>query len=104
MHSHVIQSKSTGSTHQPTGHNLTWKAFLPPHEAYGGNYSLTAACIGCDNTTAKTITGLTYGDVWLCHGQSNMELPMAHALTRNRTYAALDDRHEYSNIRTFNHR
>jgi hypothetical protein len=36
-----------------------------------------------------------------CSGQSNMELPMAHALTRNRTYAALDLHGMYSNIRTF---
>lgn len=28
---------------------------------------------------------------------------MQHALTRNRTYAALDERGEYSNIRTFRH-
>lgn len=32
-----------------------------------------------------------------------MELPMQHALTRNRTFAALDA-HQYQNIRTFKHR
>lgn len=34
-------------------------------------------------------------------GQSNMELPMQHALTRNRSYYALDTLGMYANIRTF---
>jgi hypothetical protein len=35
-----------------------------------------------------------------CSGQSNMELPMQHGLTRNRTYELLA-LGQYSNIRTF---
>ena len=38
-----------------------------------------------------------------CAGQSNMELPMSHALTRNRTYTAVDVHGMYSNIRTYQH-
>ena len=49
--------------------------------------TLPAQCKGCSNTTAAI--DVTYGDVWFCSGQSNMELPMTHALTRNRTYRAL---------------
>ena len=83
------------------GGNLTWRAALKPHPSYGGSVSLTAQCKGCSNTTAATVEDVTYGDVWFCSGQSNMELPMAHALTRNRTYRALDHLGMYQNIRTF---
>eukprot|EP00040_Diaphanoeca_grandis_P024611 m.135537 g.135537 ORF g.135537 m.135537 type:complete len:835 (+) comp29800_c0_seq1:114-2618(+) len=81
--------------------NLTWKALLNPHAEQGGNISIAASCTNCVNTTEVTLYSLTYGDVWFCSGQSNMELPMTHALTRNRTYDSLDLRGEYSNIRTF---
>jgi len=43
---------------------------------------------------------LTLSRCRFCSGQSNMELPMQHGLTRNRTYAMLAAGH-YSNIRTF---
>lgn len=81
--------------------NLTWKALLKPHAEQGGNLTITARCSSCLNTTATTVEGLTYGDVWFCAGQSNMELPMAHALTRNRTYDQVDSKGMYANIRTF---
>ena len=82
------------------GGNTTWKALLKPHPEYGGNLTLTAVCSGCSGNTSATIESLTYGDVWFCSGQSNMELPMAHGLTRNRTYDMLAAGH-YSNIRTY---
>jgi hypothetical protein len=49
--------------------NLTWKALLKPHPAYGGNVTITARCDGCTGNTSTTISGLTYGDVWFCSGQ-----------------------------------
>ena len=56
------------------------------------------------------MASLTISACWACNrfcsGQSNMELPMQHALTRNRTYELLA-LGRYSNIRTFkqsNHR
>jgi hypothetical protein len=51
------------------GRNATWKLLLPPHAEYGGDLTITASCQNCDNTTEVTISGLTYGDVWLCSGQ-----------------------------------
>ena len=84
---------------EQTAANATWKALLHPHAEYGGNVTVTASCAGCSGNTSATISDLTYGDVWFCSGQSNMELPMQHALTRNRTYAMLAAGH-YANIRT----
>ena len=55
--------------HVVPGVNATWKVLLKPHAEYGGNITATAQCAKCDNTTAVTIRGLTYGDVWLCTGQ-----------------------------------
>lgn len=66
----------------------------------GGANGLAA---GCANTTAATVPDLTYGDVWFCSGQSNMELPMAHALTRSRTYMAVGQLGMYRNARAFKH-
>ena len=81
-----------------------WKALLPPHREQGGDYTLSAQCTGCDASNGSTVVlqHVTFGDVIVCSGQSNMELPMQHALTRNRTYERLAAG-EYSNIRTFKH-
>lgn len=47
----------------------TWKALLTPAVA-GGVYTIAAQCTsGC--TGAATLTDVTFGDVWLCSGQSN---------------------------------
>jgi sialate O-acetylesterase len=85
---------------EQTAENVTWKALLHPHAAYGGNVTITASCAGCSGNTSAAISDLTYGDVWFCSGQSNMELPMQHALTRNRTYEMLAAG-RYGNIRTY---
>jgi len=47
-----------------------WRLTLPPLKA-GGPYELTAAS---DQGAAQTLHDLLIGDVWLCSGQSNMEL------------------------------
>ena len=83
--------------------NLTWHARLHPHPAPGGNATISASCASCSNDSKATLVNITWGDVWFCAGQSNMELPMDFALTRNRTFAALDAG-RYQNIRTFKHR
>ena len=40
-----------------------WKAMLKPTAA-GGSYKITAACTGCQNTTAAVIDDVTFGDLW----------------------------------------
>ncbi|GHV32704.1 9-O-acetylesterase [Spirochaetia bacterium] len=56
-----------------TDESGVWKITLDPAEP-GGPYVL--AIYGTD-TTEKLIEDIYIGDVWLCSGQSNMELPMA---------------------------
>ena len=53
---------ATVITFDPGGGNLTWRAALKPHLAYGGRVMLTAQCKGCTNTTAAVAKDLTYGD------------------------------------------
>ena len=48
--------------------NGTWKVLLPPAPA-GGNFSASASCTSCTNTTGPTLYNLTFGDVWFCSGQ-----------------------------------
>lgn len=76
----------------------SWRAVLHPQSEYGGAYAASAVCTTCDNTTAAVITDLTYGDVWFCSGQSNMQLSVYHTFGRNWTKARvmLGD---YDNIR-----
>jgi sialate O-acetylesterase len=74
----------------------TWKAFLKPSEQ-GGNYTIKAACTsGC--TGSASINDTTFGDVWMCTGQSNMWLPMYHSFTRNKSLQAIMNG-TYDNIR-----
>eukprot|EP00041_Stephanoeca_diplocostata_P026436 m.713015 g.713015 ORF g.713015 m.713015 type:complete len:147 (-) comp22967_c0_seq13:128-568(-) len=87
-------------SHAPT--NISWKAFLTPHGA-GGNLSISASCKNCGNTSSVAmIHDLTFGDVFICSGQSNMWLPMQYALTRNRTFSLVDSGDAYGNIRVSN--
>jgi sialate O-acetylesterase len=52
-----------------------WEALLPAMPA-GGPHVLTVS----DGTTTRSVSGLLTGDVWLCSGQSNMELPVWRSL------------------------
>lgn len=52
-----------------------WEAVLPALPA-GGSHSLTAS----DGVRTQVVADLLVGDVWLCSGQSNMELPVWRSL------------------------
>src|ERR1035437_3063358 len=52
--------------------NGSWKTTLPTHNA-GGPYSIT---IKGKHKTMK-IANVLLGEVWLCSGQSNMEMPLS---------------------------
>jgi hypothetical protein len=81
----------------------TWKVLLPPRPAFG-NYSLTATCTtGCSGpnaTASKALVNLTFGDVYVCAGQSNMQLMLDYTFERNASIAAIRGGN-YSNIRLF---
>ncbi len=64
-----------------------WRATLPAMVA-GGPHVLTAtAASGPTETTADVLIG----DVWLCAGQSNMELPVSRTLDAARNIARSED-------------
>lgn len=50
--------------------NGTWEINIPPHPA-GGSYTLTVNDLKSQESI--TLNNLTFGDVWICGGQSNME-------------------------------
>ncbi|MGI4863368.1 MAG: sialate O-acetylesterase [Janthinobacterium lividum] len=62
-----FQGKKYATTTGPDGQ---WRVALPALKA-GGPYELTVR-----GTNAITLHDVLVGDVWLCAGQSNMELPM----------------------------
>lgn len=64
----TLNGKSAKTTVADDG---TWKVFLPKMKA-GGPYELTA--------NSKTISNVLIGDVFLCSGQSNMELPIRRCM------------------------
>jgi hypothetical protein len=53
----------------------TWKVLLPPRPAFG-DYAISALCAkGCsgDNATkTASVEDVTFGDVFVCSGQSNV--------------------------------
>ncbi len=62
-----------------------WSTQLPPRGA-GGPYALTASAGG----KAQTIEDVLLGDVWLCSGQSNMELQVWRTLDARSEIAGAD--------------
>jgi hypothetical protein len=61
--------------------NGSWSVQLPPRPA-GGNFSFYLSCPTCkDPSAAASMTSVTYGEVWICSGQSNSEYcPTPHAI------------------------
>lgn len=53
-----------------------------------------------NGSTTATITNVTFGDVWYCSGQSNMELPLLHTFHRNQSVKDILAG-KYSNIRVY---
>lgn len=81
-----------------TNNGTEWKALLNPSSGPGGDFTITATCTGCANSTAAVLEHVTFGDVWYCAGQSNMWLPMGYTFSRNTTVDAINSG-KYSNIR-----
>ena len=82
----------------PVDDEGNWKVLLDPAEA-GGDYTMSVACTsGCTNTTVSTLVNVTFGDVYFCSGQSNMELTLHYTFNRNNTLDAIGAG-KYHNIR-----
>ena len=79
------------TTSDQVGH---WQLSLPPHDASTG-WTLSVT----DGTTTVTYTGVSFGDVYLCSGQSNMELALSYS------FGGMDEIAQgaaYTDIRLFN--
>ena len=69
----------------------TWKVLLPPRPA-GRGYTIVAegpAEAGGGTVTA-TLANVSFGDIWFCTGQSNMEDPVSQTFSRNDSFSAAD--------------
>ena len=63
--------------------------------AYGGPYEITVA----DSRKPLVLKNILIGDVWICSGQSNMEMKIGDKVTGMRE--TLDRAKDYTNIRIF---
>lgn len=80
----IIVTGSWGSSDTViTNSNGSWKAKLQTPNA-GGPYSITVK-----GSTTHTINNILIGEVWLCSGQSNMEMPMK-GYTNSTPYQLVD--------------
>ena len=59
----------------------SWKVLLKPRPARLEPLNVSVV----QGANRASISGVVWGDVWLCSGQSNMELPLSHTLTRNQS-------------------
>ncbi|MBN8217118.1 MAG: 9-O-acetylesterase, partial [Spirochaetes bacterium] len=85
----TLGSKSAQATANPKGE---WKATLPAMKVDGKAYTLTVK-----GTTTILLGNLLIGEVWLCSGQSNMEMGIKACLNADAEIAAAN----YAKIRLF---
>lgn len=76
--------------------NGEWKVLLAPHAA-GGPFALTAYAQAVGNVTLNDVM---FGDVWICSGQSNMELGLSATLEWPQVKQDVMDG-KYTNLRPF---
>ena len=76
-------------------YNGDWKIILPNTYPNGGNFTFTVK----GDQTPQTIYNITFGDVYICSGQSNMVVPMEYTFSRNYTYSNITKLGKYNNIR-----
>jgi len=74
------------SAEAKAGKDGIWRATLPPLAA-GGPYTLTAT----RGATTQAVSDVLIGDVWLCSGQSNMEMAVSGSLNGPTEIANADD-------------
>jgi sialate O-acetylesterase len=80
-----VTVKFQNQTVTTTAKHGRWMLYLKPLKA-GGPFVMT---IAGENTL--TITNILVGEVWLCSGQSNMEMPLAATTNASEAMAAAGD-------------
>eukprot|EP01083_Nonionella_stella_P223706 796974_1 len=79
--------------------NNDFKVLLNKAMPNGGNYTISLECDKCqDPNNMGILYNVTFGDVYYCAGQSNMELDMHFTFSRNITYDAINSG-KYTNMR-----
>lgn len=97
---HAASATSAVTVTTTTNVDGSWKVLLPPQSA-GTGYTVTATCTGCTNSSAvASASDVAFGDVWMCSGQSNMEVTLRNTFSRNESYTEADAG-KYNNIRLF---
>lgn len=74
----------------------TWKAFLAPHVA-GGSFTVTAT----GASGAATLERVTFGDIYVCSGQSNMALETFYTFSADTIKEEVMRNDKYSKLRLF---
>ncbi|CAM4666249.1 unnamed protein product [Lepidochelys olivacea] len=64
-------------------HSETWKVVLAPMD-HGGPYSVMAEQHSREEPKNLTLQDIYFGDVWLCSGQSNMEMTVSQTLNASK--------------------
>ncbi|MDR0620161.1 MAG: sialate O-acetylesterase [Bacteroidales bacterium] len=77
--------------------NGNWKIQLHAHSA-GGSYNMIIKT----NDTTITLNDILFGDVWVCSGQSNMELPVHRVLSLYKYIAANPNIRQFLVPQTYN--
>jgi hypothetical protein len=82
---------------------VAWKALLHPAEQ-GGDYTITAssALVTAPTPSAvrATLVRVTFGDVYLCSGQSNMALSTFYTFSADTIKQEIENG-KYANLRLF---
>jgi sialate O-acetylesterase len=79
--------------------NWTWRATLKPQPEAGGAYTVLVRDSSSANSTIS-INRVTYGDVYFCSGQSNMDLELSFTFSVDELQAEMRAG-KYSEIRFF---
>eukprot|EP00912_Choanoflagellata_sp_UC4_P000343 UC4_evm6s209 len=74
----------------------SWKIFFAPHHA-GGDYIIR---VHASTSEPAMLENVTFGDIWFCSGQSNMELNLHFTFEKNDTFEAVANG-DFENIRFF---
>uniref|UniRef100_A0A8C3FZR9 Sialic acid acetylesterase n=1 Tax=Chrysemys picta bellii TaxID=8478 RepID=A0A8C3FZR9_CHRPI len=64
-------------------HSGTWKVVLAPTD-HGGPYSVMAEQHSREEPKNLTLQDIYFGDVWLCSGQSNMEMTVSQIINASK--------------------
>ena len=84
----------------PAHGGYVWRAQLQAQPKAGGDYSISVASAAAGANGTIRIANLTFGDVYFCSGQSNMDLEIYFTFSVDELKAQMQGG-KYANLRTF---